>query len=87
MVNIDQAGTPTGAMPEGYMKDRPPDQVAAAEAVTGWLRTKAGWGPDAIETWLEGFWEAQEAWDMVEPELLSRAQTERSATTDLTFES
>ena len=87
MVNIDQAGTPTGAMPQKDMKDRPPDQVAAAEAVSGWLQAKAGWGPEAIERWLEGFWDAKEAWDVVEPELLSRARTRRSATSDGTFAS
>jgi len=87
MTYIDRGGTSTGARPDGDLKDRPSDQVAAAQAVTGWLRTEAGWGPEAIERWLEGFWEAQEAWDMVEPHLLSRARTGRTATSDCTFES
>jgi hypothetical protein len=69
------------------MKDRRPDQIAAAQAVSGWLQEKAGWGPETIERWLGGFWESQEAMDIVEPELLSRAWTERSATSDRTFAS
>jgi len=74
MTNIDEGGASTGAKPERDMKDRPPDQVAAAEAVTGWFRAKAGWGPEAIDRWLEGFWETQGAMDMVERELLSGAR-------------
>ena len=78
MTYIDQGGTSTGARPERDRKVRHPDQVAAAEAVTGWLRAEAGWGPEASERWLEGFWATQELMDMIEPELLSRARTERS---------
>jgi hypothetical protein len=52
---IDQGGTPTGAMPERDMKDRPPDEVAAARAVSGWLQAEAGSGPEAVDRWLEGF--------------------------------
>jgi hypothetical protein len=77
----------TVARPEGDKKDRPLDQVVAAQAVSGWLQAKAGWGPEAIDRWLEGFWETQEWMDMIEPELLSRARTERSATSDRTFAS
>jgi hypothetical protein len=68
-------------------KVRPPDQVAAAQAVSGWLQAKAGWGPEAIERWLAGFWETQEAMDVIEPELLRKARTERSAASDRTFAS
>jgi len=70
MTYIDESGKSTGAMAERDMKDRPPDQVAAAEAVSGWFRAKAGWGPEAIERWLKGFWETQKAMDMIEPGLL-----------------
>ncbi len=87
MTNIYQGGTSTGAKPERDMKDRPPDQVAAAGAMSGWLQAEAGWGPEAVDRWLEGFWETQEAMDMIEPELVSKARTERSATSDHTFAS
>jgi len=87
MTYIDEGGTSTGARPERDMNDRPPDQVAAAEAVSGWFRAEAGWGPEAVNTWLEGFWETQEAMEMIEPELLLRARTERSATSGRTFAS
>jgi len=69
------------------MTDRPPDQVAAAEAVSGWLAAEAGWGPEAIERWLEGFWETQQWMDLVEAELVGRARTERSASSGRTFAS
>jgi hypothetical protein len=87
MTNIDQGGTSTGARPERDMTDRPLDQVVAAEAVTGWFRAEAGWGPEAIERWLEGFWETQEWMDLIEAELVSRARTERSATSGRKFAS
>jgi hypothetical protein len=87
MTYIDQGGTPTGARSEMDVKDRPLDQVVAAEAVTGWLRAEAGWGPEAIERWLEGFWETQQWMDLIEAELVSRARTERSATSGRVFAS
>jgi hypothetical protein len=55
--------------------------------VSGWLRAQAGWGPEAVDRWLEGFWDTQDLMDMIEPQLLSRARTERSATSDPTFAS
>lgn len=70
MTHIDKGGTSTGAKPERDMKDRPPAQVAAAEAVSGWLRAEAGWGPEAVDRWLEGFWEAQQWMDLIEAELV-----------------
>jgi hypothetical protein len=72
-------GTLTGARPDRDIAHRRPDQVAAAEAVSEWFRAEAGWGSEAIERWLEGFWETQEAMDMIEPGLLRRARTGRSA--------
>jgi hypothetical protein len=76
MTNIDKSGMSTVARPERDTKDRPLDQVAAAEAVSGWLQAEAGWGPVAVDRWLEGFWETQGWMDMIEPELLSRETTE-----------
>jgi len=87
MTNIYEGGASTGARSEMDRKVRPPDQVAAAAAVTGWFRAEAGWGPEAIERWLEGFWETQEAMDVIEPEVLRKARTERSAASGRTFAS
>jgi hypothetical protein len=70
MTNIDEGGASTRAKPERDMKDRPPDQVAAAQAVSGWFQAKAGWGPEAIDRWLEGFWETQQWMDLIEAELV-----------------
>ena len=69
MTNIE-GDTSRGAGPETDMKDRPPDQVVAAEAVSGWLQAEAGWGSEAVDRWLEGFWETQQWMDLIEAELV-----------------